>query len=1177
MTHHSVRDPISVDDGSVYLTGNQALVRLPFELSRRDKKRGRRTGVFISGYPGSPLGGYDLALARRSKDLDKEGIVHVPAGNEEQAVTACMGTQMLDAYPRGDVDGVFALWYGKGPGLDRSGDALKHGNFAGTSEHGGVVVLMGDDHEAKSSTMPFQSDLTARAAGMPILAPADVHDVLRLGIHAAEMSRYSGCWTGFKLTNSVCDGGSTIDLTEARGRDVAVPALHFDGVPFAKKCDFSFFPGKNVEQERHLHEERLVAARAYVRGNRLDEITVQGDQDRIGLVASGAAWTAMRQALVDLGLDDDRLRAAGVRLMKSVLVWPVDPVIVRAFADGLDTIIVVEEKLGLLQEQIQAVLQEIGSSVRVLGKRDARGDRMFPLHGGFGADVVATALAKALSDHVPGLSSHPRLKAIADAKQRVDPTMQRRTPNFCSGCPHSTSTLKAAGQTAWGAPGCGGFCTVIEQPERHIDTMTQYGGEGLPWVGLSKFTTQEHLIQHVGDGSFYHSSHLNIRWAVATGTTITFKILYNSAVANTGAQSAPGHRGVAALTRLLEAEGVEKIVIVTKKRRQYRRQSLGRGTDLRRASEIVDVSAELGQRAGVSVMIYDETCANERRRQRKRGLLPPPERYVYVNQRVCEDCGDCGRASNCMSLQKVDTEFGSKTRIHQSSCNQDLSCLKGDCPSFVTIAADSASKRARRPADLTPDDLVAPTPVVPAGPFSVVAPGVGGTGVLTMNAMLAVAAERDGFHVRTYDQTGAAQKWGAVVSTLTLHRGAGDSISNLVGPGQADLMLALDEVTATAADIQTLCAPERTALVLNSDLFPTSEMVRDVHAGVDTDATRGLLRAITRDDAQVSVPARTIAEDLFGDYMMTNIVAIGAAVQAGTLPLNPESIETAIAYNGVAVDANVQAFRFGRLWVQDTDRVRALIDPPPTPADEERDSRARRLSRRDRDRYLMLMGRVEGCSGDLRRLLAVRVAELIEYQSVKYADRYLTRVEAAASMVDGHPASDRLLQGYVSNLFKVYAYKDEYEVARLHLLDECGEDLRTSFSNVRQMRFHLSPPMWRALGRKGKVAIPGWLAVPMFTVLRNGAFLRGTPLDLFGRQKSRRLEREIRDWYEQVSDRALGRLSALNDSVVQQILELPESIRGYEELKTRSAEEATKRATQLEEQLDRPPLPLFAV
>jgi indolepyruvate ferredoxin oxidoreductase len=1162
------------DAGEHFMSGMQALVRLPIESARRDRGAGLRTGTFISGYPGSPLAGYDLALERAGSLLGEHGVVHVPAGNEEQAATACMGTQMLDAYPHSDVDGVTAFWYGKGPGLDRSGDAIKHGNFAGTSRLGAVVMLVGDDHEAKSSTMPYQEEQALAAAGIPVLYPASVSEFLSLGLHAVAMSRFTGCWAALKLTNPLCDGGEVVDLGERA--DIRVPGLEIAGGPFVKRTDFSFYPGKNIDMERHLYDERHVAVHAYARANRLDQTVVQGSSDTLGVLAAGKSWTDLRQALADLNISDGDLRAAGVRLRKLGLVYPLDADGVREFASGLDAVMVVEEKRGFVEDQVKAALQPLGRAIRVVGKRDVDGAVLYPVYGAFGADLIARRVADFLSEALPQVRQRPRLAELEAIGVRDVSVPAARTPNYCSGCPHNASTLLADGQVAWGAPGCGCFGTVIEQPRRHIDTMTQYGGEGLPWVGLAPFVDRPHMIQQVGDGSFYHSSGLNIRWAVATRTRMTFKILYNGAVANTGAQDAPGARGVAALTRLLEAEGVERCVVATKEPRQYRGQRLGQGTEVRRAGEMLRISQEMERASGVTVLIYDESCANERRRKRKRGLEPPAAEFVTINTAVCEACGDCGAASNCMSLQQVPTELGSKTQVHASSCNQDLACLKGDCPSFVTVrAAGSTTYRKPTYPDIT-EPIAEPELPEAGSAYSIAAPGVGGTGVITLNALLAEAAAEDGLHARTYDQTGAAQKWGPVLSTLILSTDGATHPSTIVGAGHLDLMLALDEVGAVSQANQVLCSAARTRMVVNTDLFPTGEMVRDVKAVVDRPAIAERLAHMCRPDGMLGVPARTIAETIFGDYMVTNMVVLGAAYQWGWLPISARAIEGAIALNGVAVRANVQAFRYGRMWVVQPKRITDVIAPPRSTADEEIGTRSAALPARHRDAYRALVGRIQHHPEPLRRDLVIRVAELINYQGPSLAERYLDRVEAMQDAVAAAGTDSAPVQSVARGLFKLLAYKDEYEVARLHTAPDFRSHLARTFDNVSGLRFHLAPPVLRRIGYSGKVTVPRWLAIPIFHVLTRLRFLRGTSFDPFGRQASRREERELIDWYLGLADVVEHKLRPGNLQVALKLLSLPDSIRGYEAVKSGNARAARSRSDGLLAQLDRPLLDIIS-
>lgn len=685
----TLEDRFRCEHGSVYLSGIHALARVPLDQNRRDRAAGLRIGTFVSGYPGSPLGVYDQAVQRLGPLLEKHDIVHVPAANEELAATAIMGTQMLDAFPHSHWDGVTAFWYGKGPGVDRSGDALKHGNFAGTSRHGAVVVLAGEDHEGKSSTMPFQDDYAFVSAGIPILYPASVGEFLTFGMQAIALSRYSGCWIALELDASLCDGGETVHL-DPDSPSTLLPHLEVGGQPFVKRTDFTFFPGKNIEHERHLYQERHLAVLAFARANGLNRIELRGERDRVGIITAGKTYADTRQALLDLGLTDPALRRAGVRLLRVGLTYPLDPELVRAFAGGVGKIIVIEEKRGFLESQVKEALCGFAGRIQVAGKHDEVGTPLFPLHGGMDADVIAERLGPRLLPLLEGdtdAAVRGRLDDIVAVRDRSYSSHPRRTPNYCSGCPHNTSTVLLDGQLAWGSPGCHSFATLME-PKRHIEAMTQYGGEGLPWIGLSRFTDRKHMVQNVGDGSLFHSSYLNIRFCTAVGANITFRILYNGAIANTGAQEVVGARSIPTLTRQLAEDGVVRTAVVTKEPARYSGDRLGAGAKVHPVREYDRVMRELAATPGVTALIYDETCANERRRRQRRGLVPWPNRFVVINEEVCENCGHCGELTNCMSLQKVETEFGRKTQVHPSSCNQDYTCLNGDCPSFVTIETE---------------------------------------------------------------------------------------------------------------------------------------------------------------------------------------------------------------------------------------------------------------------------------------------------------------------------------------------------------------------------------------------------------------------------------------------------------------------------------------------------------
>jgi indolepyruvate ferredoxin oxidoreductase len=1165
--------PVALDDrylrekGLVYLTGVQALVRLLLEQNRRDRRAGLRIGTFVSGYPGSPLGGYDAALARIARIAEQHDIVHVPGANEELAATALMGTQMLDRHPHGRWDGVTGVWYGKGPGVDRSGDALKHGNFAGTSRHGAVILLAAEDHEGKSSTMPFQDDYAFAASGIPVLYPSSVGEFLTLGLHAIALSRFSGCWVALKCVGALCDGGEIIEVAP-EAPSIATPELSIAGRPFEKRTDFTFFPGTNAEFERHLYQERHLAVVAYARANGLDRVEARTPRDRIGIVTAGKSHADTRQALADLGVGHEDLRRAGIRLLRVGCIYPVDQRLIREFADGLAEIVVVEEKRGFLEAQVKEALCGLGQPLRVVGKLDEEDRPLFPLHGGMDSDVVAERLGPRLLPHLDEdgrARARRRLAEIGAVRGRSYAAHPGRTPNYCSGCPHNTSTVLLPGQVAWGSPGCHSFATVIEQPERHIEAMTQYGGEGLPWVGLSRFTDRAHMVQNVGDGSLFHSSYLNIRFCVAAGADITFRILYNGAIANTGAQAPVGARSVPALTRLLTDEGVTRIALVTKRPRAYRRRELGAATRVYPASEHDRAMRDLRAERGVTVLIYDEACANERRRRQKRGTEAAPTRFVVINEDVCEACGHCGQVTNCMSLQRVETEFGEKTQVHPSTCNQDYSCLKGDCPSFLTVETREGTGYARpRPAPLAADAV--PEPARRAGldrPCHIYIPGVGGTGVITVNALLGWAALLDGRRVLSYDQTGAAQKWGPVLSSLVVMPDPDLAAANKVGLGRADVYLALDPLAASTPVNLDRCAPDRTSLVCVTPVMPTGEMVRTGGYGVPIGAIRESIGRHCRPDRTVFADARWVAEGLFRDHMMVNMLAVGVAYQAGFLPLTAESIEAAVRLNGVAVDDNLQAFRYGRLYFHDPLRVESLVRGGEARPDEVLAAAVAALTPRERRDWERLRAACGDLDEESRRLVALRAAELIGYQDAAYAGAYVAFVRDVAARERALGGDRREITRAVARfLYKLMAYKDEYEVARLHLAPAMAARIADLFSAPRRVSYHFHPPLLRALGLRRKLELGPWFS-GVLGLLRRLRRLRGTRWDPFGRAAVRREERALPGWYRDLVTRALARLEAETYDAVVELARVPDQIRGYEDIKLRNAAAARERAAAL--------------
>jgi len=1156
-------DRYQLETGRIFLTGVQALVRLPFDQLRRDRAAGLRTGAFVSGYPGSPLGGYDLALAQALRRYPGPGFVHRPAENEEMAATALMGTQLLERYPHASYDGVVGFWYGKGPGLDRAGDAIRHGNYAGTTRHGAVVVLSGEDHEAKSSTMPFGQEHYFVHAGMPILHPASVAEFLELGLHAVAMSRYTGLWVAMKLVGQLCDGGETVAVDPFRP-EIALPELDLGGRPFQKRQYHRFFPGETVDTERVLHAERLPAALAYARANHLDRVVVSTERDRLAVVSSGKSFADTRQALLDLGLDDAALRAAGIRLVKLGLIHPLDQAFAVEALRGVEEVVVVEEKRGFVEDRLKAALYPPAARPRVLGKLDEHGAPLFPDYGGMDADLVAERLGPRLLPRAEAAATRVarRLSELRALRERAVPPLLRRTPNYCSGCPHNVSTRLLPGQVAWSAPGCHVFATLIDQPERHADATFQLGGEGLAWVGLAPFTDLAHVVQNQGDGALFHSSYLNIRFAVSAGVSITFRILYNGAVANTGAQKPIGQRDVPTLVRLLALEGVTKIAVVAAEPADYRGVDLPAVARVHPRDEVDEVLADLAATAGVTVFLYDGECANERRRQQKRGGRETSSRFVLVNEEVCENCGHCGTLTNCMSLHKVETELGEKTQIHQSSCNQDHLCLGGDCPSFVTVDVRGGGRR--RPAAPPPEIGALPEPSLPRldRPFHVVMPGVGGTGVLTVSSILAWAALLDGKHALSYDQTGAAQKWGSVLSTLVLcERSGPPPAAGKVGVGRADLFLALDPMAAAEPVNLARCLPERTAAVVNTTLLPSGEMIRDVHLDPGLDRMVGAISRVCHPERTVKIEARRLAEALFGDHLAANVFALGAAWQSGFLPLSARAIEDAIRQNGTAVEQNLAAFRYGRLWRHDPERLERSLRPPAPSQAEAVEREATRLGRR-RPAFEALLERCGELDEESRRLLPVRVAGLVLHRDAAWAGRYVDAVLDtfhAERRALGARAEPRVTRAVIHNLHRLMAYKDEYEVARLHLEASMARRAEAAFTGRVRVHYHLHPPLLRALGLRRKLRLGRWIE-PVLWLLARMRRLRGTALDPFGRAEVRRLERRLVEWYPGVIARGLAGLRPENQARVVELAGLPDHIRGYEKLKLDGAHAAMERA-----------------
>jgi indolepyruvate ferredoxin oxidoreductase len=1140
--------------GRVYLSGIQALVRLPLDQHRADLRRGLKTATFISGYRGSPLGGLDQTLERMSALLRTYDVVFSSGLNEDLGATAVFGSQMAGLFPKPLYDGVLGMWYGKAPGVDRTGDVFKHANYAGVGKNGGVLALAGDDPVSKSSTLPSHSEVALYDALMPIIYPGNVQEILDLGLHGFMLSRTSGLWVGVKIVTNVADEAGTAEVDPDRTSPI-IPVVELDGKPFQHQINVNLIPPYGLDMERTIYGARLELARRYAYENKLNRITVPSPNAWFGIVTSGKTYYDVRQALAELGLDDEALRRSGIRILKMGMLFPMEPRIVREFARGLHEILVVEEKRAFIELFCKDVLYGMADRPQIVGKLDEEDRPLLPPVGEFDSDLIARAIARRLGRRLKIESVEARIQHLDELKRRPRTLTLARTAFFCSGCPHNRSTVVPEGSVAAAGIGCHGMAMGMD---RGIIGVTHMGGEGAQWVGIAPFTETPHLFQNIGDGTFFHSGGLALDYAVASGVNITYKILYNGAVAMTGGQAAAGALAIPALTRRLEAEGVKRIIITTDDPAKYSGVSVAGNALVWHRDRLLEAQSLLAGTRGVTVLIHDQHCAAEKRRLRKRGKMADPETRVFINERVCEGCGDCGKKSNCLSVQPIDTEFGRKTAIHQSSCNKDYSCLLGDCPSFLTVQGAVLPRRERRQTPLEAE-LPEPALKVPSEGFALHMMGIGGTGVVTINQILGTAALLDGRHVRGLDQTGLSQKGGPVVSDLKI-ASAPIEQANKVSAGSADLYLGFDLLVATDPTNLDKAEPGRTIAVVSTSQIPTGQMVVDT--GVHFPELAGALMSIdrvTRKDPNVYLDAQAIAEALFGDHMAVNPLMLGAAYQAGALPISAASIERAIRINGVAVEMNLLAFRWGRMAVVDRKQLEAAVAQATTQPVEE----ARALSAEAR----ALVDGVEA-SGELRRLLEIRVPELIAYQNAAYAREYVDFVRRVAQVeAERAPGSTGLTEAVARYLYKLMAYKDEYEVARLHLDAAVQAQIQGKFGSGSRVYWHLHPPILRALGLSRKIRLGAWFA-PAFRLLRAMKGLRGTALDPFGYAEVRRVERALIGEYRQLLETALVRLSPITHAAVVALAELPDEIRGYEHLKLASVARFREKATQLIAQLN---------
>jgi len=1131
--------------GEVFVTGVQALVKLPLLRRQIDAKNGLNTAGFISGYRGSPLGTYDKQLWQERKRLAGHRIVFQPGVNEELAATAVWGSQQVGLFPDARYDGVFGIWYGKGPGVDRSGDAFKHANFFGTSRHGGVLAFAGDDHSCKSSTLPNQSDFAFMDAEIPVLNPADIAELLEFGMKGFDLSRFAGLWVGIKAIADTMDASATVRIDPSRYRTIepegiASPAGGRNG-------RLHLTPPQQEEVHRHF---RLPAARAFARANGFDRIAIDSPKPRYGIAASGKAYLHVRQALRDLGIGEDLAAALGIRVYKIGLVWPLDEHGARAFADGLETVLVVEERRDVIEHQLRAAAYGLpdGRRPRILGKRDGSGA---PLISDL-MDITTADVARAILSTIPEEWKNPRMRdaeaRLAEAAKAaaVSAPLHVRSPYFCSGCPHSTSTRLPDGSRAVAGIGCHFLATYMN---RNTDSYTQMGGEGVLWAGQAPFTSEPHIFANLGDGTYFHSGSLAIRQAIAAGHSMTYKILYNDAVAMTGGQPVDGQLSVPQIAAQMRAEGIKRIAIVSDNPERHRgHPDIPDGTTFDHRSRLEALQRELREEPGVSVIIYDQVCATEKRRRRKRGLMEQSPRRAVINASVCEGCGDCSRASNCLSVEPLETAFGRKRKINQSACNQDFSCVEGFCPSFVSVYGGSLKRREA----IAHETGELPEPVLPAigiDGYNILMTGIGGLGITSLAAILGMAGHLQNRQVRVMDQIGLSQKGGGVYSHLRIAAQGTELYSPRIGEGQADLLLAADLVVAHGKNGLPGMSAARTALVCDAEVVPTAEFVADNSTAFDADAMMSRLNAKARLSGQC--PAQKIAAAFLGDAIYANMVLTGFAWQKGLIPLDRGAILRAIELNGASVDANKRAFVLGR---------EAALGPA------------------------KLMAKVPAAQlqpQTLGELIDLRVRDLTAYQDEDYAGRYRAFLEKIGRREEAiAPGSQALTEAVARNLYKLMAIKDEYEVARLYTDGRFEEQIKQQFEGDVSFRVHLAPPLFARrnpdTGIPEKRSFGPWMLKAM-KVLARGKRLRGTRFDIFGWTAERKAERRLLVGYEARIEKLLPKLTRANLALAARYAAVPDLIRGFGHIKAANVKKAEAQYAELEAALFAPALLKAAV
>ncbi len=1135
----SLDDKYRLEKGRIFLTGVQALVRLPLMQRQLDQAAGLNTAGYITGYRGSPLGSYDQELVREKDRLQANGILHQPGVNEDIAATACSGTQQAGLDKAGRHDGVFAIWYGKGPGVDRSGDAIRHGNLFGAAENGGVLMLIGDDHLCESSTTAHSSEYAMVDGLVPILNPAGVQDILTFGLYGIAMSRFSGSWVSLKCVHDTVEstvsmevGPDLAPITWPKGKRAAGANISANEFRMGLQA-------MALWQERRIHEGRLPAAQAFVRANGLDRVVMDAPEARLGVIAAGKSYLDLIQALAELGIDGVRARSLGLRIYKPGLTWPLEPVSLKSAMAGLETVLVVEDKRPLIEDQVKTLLYGMANPPRIIGKRDRAGAPLLPSYGALTANDVARALGRellAIQADAAIDAKLARLDALDERARQTQPVLSR-PPYFCAGCPHSSSTVVPEGSKARAGIGCHFMATWMD---RDTKQFTQMGGEGGSWIGEGPFSTHGHMFQNVGDGTFYHSGSLVVRAAVAAGANITFKILYNDAVAMTGGQKMEiGNLKVPQIAQLLAAEGVVETVVVTDEPRKYDKAvRWPANTTVRHRDDIDGVQRRLREVGGVTALIFDQTCAAEKRRRRKRREMPDPDERIVINTRVCEGCGDCGVQSNCVAIQPEATELGRKRRIDQSACNKDFSCIKGFCPSFVSIKGGRLKKSERLQHDLP----LPPEPKIPPleGTFGLLVTGIGGTGVITIAAILGMAAHLEGKGCAGLDMIGVAQKGGAVLSHLKIAATPEAIGSARLGAGGADLVLGCDRVVAASPAALAVMERGRTRALINLEAVLTGDFTRQPDFEFPASQLNALLNDVLGPKGWDGIEASDLARRLAGDAIGANLLLVGYAYQKGLIPLTSAAIEKAITLNGVQVEMNRNIFRWGRRAAADLEAV--LAEAMPEPAKP-----AEKLT--------------------LDELIARRIADLTDYQDRRYATVYADFVEEIRRYESlWMPGRSEFSTAVAHNLFKLMAYKDEYEVARLYTDGGFRQQLAKEFEGEFRLEVHLAPPILarldRRTGRPAKRRFGPWMQ-QLFRLLRHGRKLRGTSFDPFGYTTDRRLERELIAQYRREIRGLAQCLTPETYAKACEVARLPEQIRGFGPVKRARVEALEPRRTEL--------------